>query len=63
MPGARIFRMVTISSTATTRAEISVKVIICAQTSHALAGRELGPGERHVGEPAASGPMFTRNDP
>ena len=41
MPGARILKMVTISSTAPTSAAISVKVIICAQTSTRLPGREL----------------------
>jgi hypothetical protein len=38
MPGARILRIVTMSSTATHKAEISVKVTICAQTSTPLPG-------------------------
>ena len=42
----------TMISTATPSAAISVNVIICAQTSDALAGRVLRAGERHVSEPA-----------
>ena len=38
IPGARILRIVTMSSTATHRAETSVKVIICAQTSTPFPG-------------------------
>src|SRR5438067_2019722 len=43
MPGARNLRMVTINSTATHSAEISVKVIICAQISTPLPGENCGP--------------------
>ena len=43
IPGARMRRMVTINSTATHIAEISVKVIICAQTSTPLPGENWGP--------------------
>ena len=43
MPGARIFRIVAVSSVATHMAEISVNVIICAQTSTRLPGENCGP--------------------
>ena len=43
IPGARILRIVAISSVATHIAEISVKVIICAQTSTRLPGANCGP--------------------
>ena len=52
MPGARIFMMVAIISVATHSAEISVKVIICAQKSTRFAGRILRTGKRRIGEPA-----------
>jgi hypothetical protein len=38
MPGARILKIVVISTMATSRAESSVKVIICAQMSTPLPG-------------------------
>ncbi len=43
MPGARVFRMVVISSIATASAATSVKVIICAQKSVRLPGEYCGP--------------------
>ena len=52
MPGARSFRIVTMSSTATASAATSVKVIICAQKSARLPGEYSGPRQRDVGEPA-----------
>ena len=42
-PGARCLKMVTTISTATASAEISVKVIICAQMSARLPGAYCGP--------------------
>ena len=52
IPGARILKIVAISSTATHSAEISVKVIICAQTSTRFARRELRAGKRRIRKPA-----------
>ena len=43
IPGARILKMVTISSTAAASAAISVNVIDCAQTSTRLPGANSGP--------------------
>ena len=56
MPGARCLKTVTMISTATTRAEISVRVIIWVQKSERLPGDILRAGEGHIGEPAAVGP-------
>ena len=55
MPGARVFRMPTMSSTAAATAEISTKPRPSTQTSVLMPGRVLGAGERRVHEPAAIG--------
>jgi hypothetical protein len=56
MPGARSLKMVVIMTTASSSADSSVKVIICAQKSMRLPGEYSGPGQRHVGEPAGVRP-------
>jgi hypothetical protein len=43
MPGARVLKIVTISSTAATSAATSVKVTVWAQTSTRLPGENSGP--------------------
>ncbi len=43
IPGARCLKMVVMRLTATASDEISVKVIICAQTSTRLPGLNCGP--------------------
>src|ERR1700761_4658482 len=55
MPGARILKMVAISSAATHNAETSVNVIICAQKSTRLPGSNCGPASGGYANQPASG--------
>src|SRR5690348_12634664 len=63
MPGARILRIVTMSSTDTHSAEISVKVIICAQTSTPLPDENCGPDSGGYANHPASGIMLKKAQP
>src|SRR5579875_2989095 len=55
MPGARILKMVAISSAATHMAETSVKVIIWAQKSTRFPGSNCGPASGGEANQPASG--------
>src|ERR1700685_3706716 len=55
IPGARILKMVAISSAATHIAETSVNVIICAQKSTRLPGSNCGPESGEYANQPASG--------
>src|SRR4051812_12789934 len=59
IPGARCLNTVTISSTATARANTSVNVIICAQTSTRFPGEKSGPESGTYANQPTSGPIFS----
>src|SRR5438105_3552306 len=61
MPGARILRMVAANSAATHIAEISVNVIICAQTSTRFPGENCGPESGGYANQPASGPVLVKS--
>ena len=61
MPGARILNTVTMMSTATASAAISVNVTIWAQTSTRLPGENSGPESGTYANQPASGPVFKKN--
>src|SRR3954471_1929046 len=60
MPGARSLKMVVMISMATTSAETSVKVIICAQMSARFPGEKAGPESGTYANHPTSGPTFSR---
>src|SRR6266404_6880057 len=61
IPGARCLKTVVMISTAPMRPAISVKVIICAQTSIRLPGEYAGPASGTYANHPASGPVFAKN--
>jgi hypothetical protein len=54
-------KIVTISSMAPMIAEISVKVMVCAQTSTRFPGPNSGPDSGVYANHPASGPVLTKN--
>ena len=61
IPGARILSVVAMITIAPMSAEISVNVIICAQTSTRFAGEYAGPESGTYANQPASGPVFRKN--
>src|SRR5215210_2374010 len=63
MPGARNLNIVVMMTIASTSADSSVKVIICAQISTRLPGEKSGPASGTYENQPASGPVLVRNAP